>query len=214
MIGSRKTPEFPDPKPTVDLVAAERQLLAHLGEAMKLISQGGLKSREGIMEGIEAVICFLQDRGVSGQQMWPFGLLRRELDSIFEGKRSPILQPGIETRADISSNRYTGPDKEDIRVFASACSEATYQLGRLDPPDFPKCNRIEADKLVARAMTKWRTFDQKHETARTIKGWRDKLVKAKDPKFVLLVDQFTRDNVGHQHLKEVLKKGPPHTGGF
>ncbi|MEQ1945520.1 hypothetical protein ABMA32_24185 [Mesorhizobium sp. VNQ89] len=214
MLDLRKTPEFPRPKPTIGRATAEKQLLAHLSEAMKLISAGGVKTRDGMMEAIEAVICFLQDRGVSGQQIWPFELLRRELDFIFEGKRSRILQPGVKSRDDISGTRYVGPDKQDIRVFAAACSEALYQLGHLGTENFPRRKRTETDQFVARRMAKWRSFDHGQQTARTVKGWRDKLVKKKDAKFELLVRQYTRDEVGRQHLKEVLKVGPPHIGGF
>jgi hypothetical protein len=166
------------------------------------------------MEGVEAVICFLHDRGVSGQQMWPFGLLRRELDHIFEGKRSLILQPGPKSRDDLSGRRYVGPAKQDIRVFAAACSEAIYCLGRLGAKGFPKQARTEADQIVARKVARWRTFDLGEQTARTIKGWRDKLVESKNPGFELLVQQFTRDKIGQRHLKEVLEKGPLHVGGF
>ena len=214
MLDPQRTPKFPDPKPTIGRVAAEKQLLAHLGEAMKLINEGGVKTREGMMEAIEAVICFLQDRGVSGQQIWPFGYLRKELDFIFEGKRSPILQPGIESRDDISGKRYAGPGKQQISVFAAACSEALYQLGRSDSEDFPKRTRTEADQFVARKMANWRAFDRGEQTARTIKGWRDKLARTKSGEFELLVLQFMRDEAGRQNLKQVLMEGPPHVGGF
>jgi len=207
-----KTPKFPDPKPTIELVAAEKQLLAHLAEAMKLVSEGGLKTREGMMEAIEAVIAFLYDRGVSGQQIWPFEYLRRELDLIFEGRRSTILQRGTASPDDIQGKRSKGPAKQEIRVFAAACSEALYQLGRSDSEDFPKRNRTEADQIVAHRMANWPAFDRGEQTARTVKGWRDKLGGTKG--FELLVSQFLRDEIGRRHLKEVLKKGPPHVGGF
>ena len=214
MLNSKRTPEFPDPKPTVGRVAAEKQLLAHLGEAMKVINEGGVKTREGMMEAIEAVICFLLDRGVSGQQIWPFGQLREELNSIFEGKRSPILQPGTKSWDDISGKRYAGPGKQQISVFAAACSEALYQLGRTGSEDFPKRTRTEADQVVAGRMANWRSFDRGHQTARTIKGWRDKLASTKKDEFELLVRKFISDEAGRRYLKQVLVNGPPHVGGF
>ncbi len=214
MLDSHNTPEFPNPKPTIGRVAAERQLFAHLSEAMKLVSEGGIKTRDGMMEAIEAVISFLHDRGVSGQQIWPLRYLRQELDGIFEGRRSPILQPGIESRDDILDRRYVGPGKQQVRVFAAASSEALYRLGRLGFEGFPDCKRSDADQMVARKMANWRSFDLGQQTSRTIKGWRDKLAKVKHPGFELLVLQFMRDEVGRQNLQQVLKEGPLHVGGF
>jgi hypothetical protein len=213
MLDPQRTPKFPDPKPTIGRIAAENRLLAHLSEAMQLISEGGVKTRKGMMEAIEAVICFLLDRGVSSQQILPFGQLREELNSIFEGKRSPILLPGIESRDDLGK-RHAGPGRQQISVFAAACSEAIYQLGHLDSEDFPRRTRTAADEFVARKMANWRAFDRGEQTARTIKGWRDKLTKTKNAQLELLVLQFTRDEAGRQHLKEVLMAGPPHLGGF
>ena len=124
MHNSRKTPHFPDPKPTIELVVAEQQLLAHLGEAMKLISEGGVKTREGMMEAIEAVICFLQDRGVSGQQIWPFGYLFAKSSILFSrASVRPYSSRVLKSRDDILGKRYAGAGKQQIRVFAAAMLE-------------------------------------------------------------------------------------------
>lgn len=214
MCNSQNAPKFPKPKPRIGRIAAEEQFLAHLSKAMKLVNEGGAKTREGIVEAIEAVISFLHDRGVSGQQTWPFGYLRKELDFLFEGNRSLVLQPGNSSRNDISGARFTGPGKQQIRVFAAACSQALYILGCSEFEGFPKRNRNEADQFVARHMANWPAFDRGDQTARTIKGWRDKLTSASNSRFALLVLQFTRDDDGRRDLMEVIQKGPPHIGGF
>lgn len=212
---SDKKVQFPEPKPTEGRIAAETRLLFHLSEAMKLVSERGPHTRDGIMEAIEAVMIFLDKRGVSGQQIWPFGLLRDELDAIFEGKRSLILQPSIETQEDLPGTRFTGPGKKHIRLFAAACAEAVYRLGGDQTDRFPKRRRSEADGYVARHMSKWPAFDRGSYSARTIKGWRDQIIEeAERAKFKSLVAQFTRNEEGRRHLLEVIRNGPPHIGGF
>jgi hypothetical protein len=196
----------------VGLETAERQLLSDLGDAMKLIAEEN-KPRAGMMEAIQAVIWFLNDRGVSGQQIWPLEYLRKELEFVFQGKRSPILQPGVNSREDVSAVRYSGPAKEETRIFAAACSEAVYQLGQgANLDSFPKRTRGDVDRFVAGKLSKWPSFDNGACSPSTIKSWRIKLGKRKDVQ--LLVTGFMNDEAGRRHLNQVLRKGPQHIGGF
>jgi hypothetical protein len=63
MVHPQDRRKLPNPKPTVGRAEAERRLLAHLGEAMELISEGGIKSRVRIMEAIEAVSALNSELG-------------------------------------------------------------------------------------------------------------------------------------------------------
>ncbi|OJU52827.1 MAG: hypothetical protein BGO03_03550 [Mesorhizobium sp. 61-13] len=203
--------EFPAPKPTVGLEAAERQLLSDLSDAVKLIERK--QAREGIIGALQGVIWFLNDRGVSGQQIWPLEYLRKELEFIFQGKRSPILQPGVNSREDVSAVRYFGPAKEEIRIFAAACSEAVYQLGqRANLESFPKRTRGDVDRFVAGKVSKWPSFDSGTCSPSAIKSWRVKLGKREGVQH--LVTGFMNDDAGRHHLNQILKEGPRHVGGF
>lgn len=203
--------EFPAPKPTVGLEAAEGQLLSDLSDAMKLIEQK--QAREGIIGALQAVIWFLNDRGVSGQQIWPLEYLRKELEFVFQGKRSAILQPGVNSHDDITAIRQGGPAKEEARIFAAACSEAVYKLGqRANLESFPKRTRDDVDRFLAGKVSKWPSFDSGSCSPSTIKSWRIKLGKQADVQ--LLVTAFVKDDSGRRHLNQVLKEGPPHIGGF
>jgi hypothetical protein len=196
----------------VSLEAAERQLLSDLGDAMKLIGEEN-RPRAGMMEAMQSVIDFLHDRGVSGQQIWPLEYLRRELELVYRGKRSPILQPGVNSREDITAKRQGGPAKEEARIFAAACSEAVYQLGQSAKLDsFRKRTRSEADRFVAGKVSNWPSFDTGACSSSAIKSWRVNLGKRKDVQ--RLVTGFMNDDAGRHHLNQVLREGPPHIGGF
>lgn len=196
----------------VGLETAERQLLSDLGDAMKLIAEEN-KPRAGMMEAIQAVIWFLNDRGVSGQQIWPLEYLRKELEFVFQGKRSAILQPGVNSHDDITAIRQGGPAKEEARRFAAACSEAVYQLGqRANLESFPKRTRGDVDRFVAGKVSKWPSFDSGTCSPSTIKSWRVKLGRREGVQF--LVTAFMHDDGGRRHLNQVLKEGTQHIGGF
>jgi hypothetical protein len=195
-------------------------LFDELDKTALIFHQGGKDQRAAMMAALEAVEGFLGVRGFSGQHIQPLEMLRKELDYLYGGNRSLILQPDTNGRDDLPE-RHEGPGKNEIRTYAAACSEALYRLGQDESQtSFAKQTRGEADEKIAQAMQKWPTYNKTLKiTGRTIKGWRDKF-GAKDwgehekGKYRFLVQQFLRDEIGRRHLKEVIKKGPPMTGGF
>jgi hypothetical protein len=211
---------FPRHAPEVSRSKAEAVLFDELDKTALLFDQGGKLQRDAMMAALEAVEGFLGIRGFSGQHIQPLEMLRKELDFIYKGNRSLILQPGVENRADLPI-RHKGPGEEQIKICAAACSEAIYQLGKNDGvPAFDKLTRTQAHAKIARAMEKWPTYNQTLKIAgRTIKGWRDKFEakarrEAKRSGYQVLIDQFLKDEKGYRYLKEVIKTGPPMTGGF
>lgn len=200
---------------------AEKILLGTLREAALLLDKGGPSTREGMMLALDVTCSFLRARGVSGQQMQPLVLLRREAEFIWEGKRSLILQPGVKSREQLASkSRHRGPGKREIKLFASACAEAIYRLGQNPKKvEFAKRTRAQTNKMVSDSMHNWPHYDTQAITARTIKGWWDEISDSRGDKreharWNELVESFTRTKRGQGHLNEVLKNGPPMTGGF
>lgn len=159
--------------------------------------------------------------GVSGQQLQSLVLLNRELQLIWEGKRSLILQPGVENSEQLApKSRHSGPGKQEIKLYATACAQAIYRLGQ-DPNEneSAKLTRLQSNKLVSDAMRNWPRYDKQEITARTIKGWWDEISdphgdKLEHARWNELVKSFTCSKKGQGYLNEVLKNGPPMTGGF
>jgi len=214
------TQRFPRHKPEASSEKAEAILFDLLDQAGMEYNQGGKSQRYAMMLALEAVKGFLGIRGFSGQHIRPLIALSEELDFLYQGNRSLVLQPGVESREDLTA-RHTGPGKQEIRMYAAACSEALYQLGKDEAASiFGKLTRVGADEKIARVMQKWPAFDQTHKvTDRTIKGWRDRLEANKwgeldTARWQSLIDKFIRDDIGQKQLKQVIKEGPPMTGGF
>lgn len=212
---------MPRHDPEVGRLEAERILRQTLQKAAELFNQGGSSSRDGMMIALDVTCSFLKARGISGQQIQPLIALRQELDHIWEGKRSQLLQPGICSRDDFpAKSRANVPGKQFVKLYAAACAEAVYQLGQ-DPEiaGFQKLTRTQADTQVARAMRNWLAFDQQTVTGRTVKGWRDEITSTDRQdvprrQWEKVVTDFRSSKKGRAYLDEVLRKGPPLTGGY
>jgi hypothetical protein len=214
-------PEMPRHDPEIGRLEAERILSQTLSKAAHLFNKGGPASRDGMMLALDVVCSFLRARGLSGQQIQPLIALMQELDHIWAGKRSLLLQPGSYGPDNFAAkSRAIGPGKRSIKLYAAACAEAVYQLGR-DPEiaGFQKLTRTQADTQVARAMRNWPAFDQQAVTGRTVKGWRDEITSTdrQDVRYgqwEKVVSDFISSKRGRVYLGEALRKGPPLTGGF
>lgn len=211
---------FPRQPPEVSRVKAEAMLFDELDKTALLFHQGGEHQRNAMITALETINGFLRVRGFSGEHIEPLEMLRKELEYLYDGNRSIVLQPGINSRDDLPE-RHEGPGKHEIRTYAASCAQAIYQLGKDEKQvAFGKLKRLEADEKVAQAMQKWPAYDQSRKiTGRTVKGWRDKFSaerwgKFKTAKYRFLVKQFVRDDTGRKQLGEVLKNGPPMAGGF
>jgi len=214
-------PQFPRHEPEMSVEEAMSILLDTLHESALLNNKGGPSTREGMMLALDVTSSFLCSLGVSGQQIWPLVRLRSELEHIWEGKRSLILQPGVESIEQLApKSRHSGPGKQIIKLYATACAEAFYRLGR-NPKEseFAKGTRTQTYKMVSDAMCNWPHYDTQVTTARTIKGWWDEISdphcdKSEHEMWNKIVESFIHTKKGQGYLKEVLKNGPPMTGGF
>lgn len=213
--------EMPRHDPEIGRLEVESILRQTLQVAAELFNRGGSSSREGMMLALDVMCSFLRARGLSGQQIHPLLALRQELDHIWEGKRSQLLQPGINSPDDLpAKSRSNAPGKQCVKLYAAACSEALYKLGR-DPNRvaFEKLTRTQADTQIACAMRNWPAFDHQTITGRTVKGWRDGITSntrqdVRRRQWIEIVTGFTSNEKGRAYLDEVLRKGPPFSSGL
>ncbi len=167
--------------------------------------------RHAASEAVQLVLTYLNKRGLPGNAMKPLIDVFKALQDVESGILPELFDPRAADNSGpdgLSKWSRSGGGKQ-IKLYAAGFMGALMKTG---------VRKEEAAMRVARAAQSWPRFSSGVINANTVTNWRDELMQAEttDPGRLMyerLVSDFSVGAKAKQYLDEVLRKGPPLTGG-
>jgi len=166
--------------------------------------------RTSCLEALRAMGDFLFDRGAAGQLIAPLSWLIRALDEVEEGRLPELFDPKMDKKMSEGRAKWSrSPAAMEIRLYAAALMDALMSEGM---------PRTQALSKVTEAMSNWPRPDSGMLKPNTVGNWRDEFLQsaASDPvrlEYEMMVNDFTEGPRAKEYREEVLRNGPPLTGG-
>ena len=210
---SHPPPKFPRHPIEMGRVQAERQLFEFLEDTASRQANSQDFGRQAVREALDIVLEFLRLRGLSGQAMKPLTDLLHAFDDVRRGVLPEMFDPKSADRYGAEGSRKWSKSSkaEETDLYLAACADALVRLKGLEP-EFAFAN-------VARDAQKWprvssgiitegRVRDlyfRYRQSAKSDKGTRSV--------YASVVENLSLGPRAAGFLDEVLRDGPPLTGG-
>lgn len=204
------SPKFPRPDPQSGRIHSERALFEEMERAAELLQSEQDYGRSGIRSALLACHSFLHVRGLSGQGLKPLIDLLSAFKSVEESTLPEIFDPKMRPGAEPTRKWSRAPSARETKIYVAACLDALMNAG---------ISEMDAASKIAKSVPNWPRISVGMIKASTVANWRDELKQKQSSDrerrmFEKISRDFSEGPRAASYLKEVLRNGPPMTGGI